>query len=149
MKFLLLLFATLVINDTRVSAQITFPKGFKQIKGERGSGLDDVYFNGRYAFSTSNEFNAYDHFDPTNDSVRNYLRSEYGVSFHLTRDSLLWGTGKFEGAFKYIIVDQGGQEFILQSYYNDEGFSSYSIWLITSLREYRKDGKAFMFPMQE
>jgi hypothetical protein len=32
------------------SAQIVFPKGFRQIKGERGSGLDDVYTNGKYSF---------------------------------------------------------------------------------------------------
>lgn len=148
-KFLGLLFVMLVINGTKyASAQISFPKGFKQIKGELGSGLDDVYSNGRYDFSTRREFLTYDEYKTNDDKFRKYVSNAYGFPFSQTKDSLLWGTGRSDdGIFYYVVVDWGGEAYVLQSYLNDNGFSYYSKWLITSIREYRKKGKEFIFPI--
>ncbi len=148
-KFLVSLFAMLVINATKCAlAQISFPKGFKQIKGELGSGLDDVYSNGRYAFSTRREFLAYDEYKTNDAKFKMYVSNAYGFPFFQTKDSLLWGTGKSDdGIFYYVVVDWGGEAYILHSYFNDSGFSYYSKWLIMSIREYRKKGKLFVFPL--
>jgi hypothetical protein len=62
-----------------------------------------------------------------------------------TTDSLLWGTGKIDGYYSYVVVDWNGEVFELFSKYNDTDFSYYSKWLIISIREYRKRGKMFMF----
>lgn len=145
----------LLFSAIAASAQIVFPKGFKQIKGERGSGLDDVYTNGKYSFQLHRESFFYDMMDGSDgykcndERFRKYVSGQFGFPFLTTKDSLLVGTGKLNDHYSYIVAGWGGDAVELMSYNNDAGFSRYSIWLLTSIREYRKKGKAFMFPMHE
>jgi len=46
----------------------------------------------------------------------------------------------------HVVVDWGGEVFEFFSKYNNADFSYYSKWLISSIREYRKKGKWFIFP---
>ena len=135
------------------SAQIVFPKGFRRIAGERGSGLDDVYTNGRYSFQFYRESFFYDMAEGSDgykwndERFRGYVSGGFGFPFVTTKDSLLVGTGKIDDHYSYIVVGWGGEAYELTSDNNDAGFSTYSIWLITTMREYRRTGKLFMWPI--
>ena len=140
---LLLLFCAI-----STSAQLSFPQGFKQIMGENGTGIEDVYTNGRYSFLTRRQPVSYD------DSVWNntkfqqqYFSAVFGFPFYRTKDSLWWGTGKVGNFYSYVVADRGGSPIELTSMYNDSGFSYYSKWLLSTIREYRRKGKIIMFPM--
>ena len=137
----------LLFYTINASAQLTFPNGFKRIKGERGSGVDDVYSNGRYSFRFHRESFFYDDYTTNDEKLKNYVSKDFGFPFYLTKDSLLWGTGKSGDVYSYVIVDRGGEAIELISYYNDSGFSYYSRWLLSILRSYQKNGRAIMFPM--
>ena len=84
-------------------SQIRFPHEFKRVKGERGSGADDYYTNGKVSFATDNPFVVYESVD-NRDSIKNFLSVTYGMSFNITRDSLYWATGLVDGFYQYIVV---------------------------------------------
>ncbi|MEI9934149.1 MAG: hypothetical protein WDM71_04720 [Ferruginibacter sp.] len=129
-------------------SQLQFPKDFKLIKGDNGAGDDDIYTNGRYSFDTHKLFREYDNYKGNDDSVKNYMSEFFGFPFHLTKDGLCWGTGKYEGSYSYVVVTSGAELFELYSKYNDTGFSFYSGWLLSTIREYKKEGKDPYFPMR-
>ncbi len=109
-------------------------------------GEDDRYSNGKEVFQTHLYWRSYDHYIWNDEKYKQYVADGMGFPFHQTRDSLLWGTGKTaDGFYSYAVVDWGGEVFELFSKYNDTDFSYYSKWLITSIREYRKKGKRFIF----
>ena len=108
MKFPFSLF--LLFYTTSSFAQLSFPKGFKRIKGENLTGIEDIYSNGRYSFQARN-------LAPNNESEWNdkkfqkFLSEDFGFPFYQTKDSLLWGTGKVGDYYSYIVVDWGGQAY--------------------------------------
>ncbi|NML37254.1 hypothetical protein HHL17_08585 [Chitinophaga sp. G-6-1-13] len=126
--------------------QVSFPAGFKLIESDNLTGEDDRYSNGKYVFQTHLLFRPYDDYTWNDEKFKQYVADGFGFPFYLTRDSLLWGTGKTNGFYSYIVVDWGGEAFELFSKYNDEDFAYYSKWLISSIREYRNKGKMFRFP---
>jgi hypothetical protein len=71
MKFVFGFF--LLFNTINTSAQLSFPKGFKRIKGERGSGLDDVYSNGRYSFQFHRESFFDDDYKTNDEKFKKYV----------------------------------------------------------------------------
>jgi len=127
-------------------SQIQFPHDFKLVKGERGSGADDYYTNGKVSFETDNPFIDHD-FVKNADSNKNFLSVSYGLPFKITRDGLYRATGLVDGSYKYIIVMAPGEPIILSSKYNDAEFSNYSSWLISTIRNYKKKGKNCSFPI--
>jgi hypothetical protein len=127
------------------SAQLSFPKGFKLIAGENPSGEDDVYTNGRYSFQTHNITRAYD-YKVNDEKFKEYVTRDFGFQFYLTKDSLLWGTGKINDTYSYVVISREGSDFELFSTYNDPQFSHYSKWLLATIREYHKKGKSTSFP---
>jgi len=135
------------------SAQIVFPEGFRQIKDDNGSGIYDVYTNGRYSFQLHRESFFYEEQEGADahkwndERFRKYVGGDFGFPFLTTKDSLLVGTGKINDHYSYIVVDWDGAAYELTSLHNDAGFSRYSEWLITTMREYRKKGKAFILPL--
>lgn len=139
-SFLFLLFAM------NTFAQATFPPGFKLIAGDNPMGEDDRYSNGKDVFQTHLFFRSYDNYEWNDDKVKEQISKGYGFPVYRTTDSLLWGTGKSGELYMYIVVDWGGEIFELFSRQNDADFSTYSKWLLTSIRDYRKKGKAFVFP---
>lgn len=126
--------------------QASFPKGFKLIKGDHPLGEDDRYSNGKDVFQTRLFFRSYDNYTWNDDKVKQQISQGYGFPLYRTADSLLWGTGKRDELYFYIVVDWGGEILELFSRENDADFSTYSKWLITSVREYRKKGRLFIFP---
>lgn len=131
------------------SAQLSFPKGFKSVQGENGSGEDDVYTNGRYSFQTHQMFRSYDNYVENDENFRKYVSESFGFHFYQTKDGLLWGTGKVKSVYSYIIVTWYGEAIELFSTHNDKGFSQYSRWLLNTLRTYHREGKAAVFPMRD
>lgn len=126
--------------------QAAFPKGFKLIEGDNLTGEDDRYSNGRDVFQMHMYFRSYDgDFKWNDDKYKQYVAEGIGYQLYRTTDSLLWGTGKIDDYYSYVVVDWHGEVFELFSKYNDADFSYYSKWLISSIREYRKKGKRFMF----
>jgi hypothetical protein len=130
------------------SAQLSFPKGFKRVKGENLTGVDDVYSNGRYSFQTHRVSVAYDQYTGNDEAFSRYVSTDFGFPFHRTKDGLLWGTGKSGGFYSYIVVDWSGDAFELFSKYDDEGFSFYSRWLLSTIRGMHREGKMIIFPME-
>lgn len=126
--------------------QVSFPNGFKLIEGDNLMGEDDNYSNGKDVFRTYPLFRSFDDYTWNDDKFKQYVVDYFGFPFYRTKDSLLWGTGQKGGFYSYVVVDKGGQGFELYSQYNDTDFANYSKWLITSMREYRKKGKLFVFP---
>ncbi|MFI5155927.1 MAG: hypothetical protein ACHQEM_07060 [Chitinophagales bacterium] len=129
-------------------SQLKFPKGFQLVDGENLSGQDDIYTNGKYSFQSHQFFRDYD-FWGNNDSVKAYMTGILGFPFHLTKDSLYWGTGKIQGFYSYVVVSWDADVFELFSKYDDSGFSYYSGWLISTMRKYKKQGKLIMFPIHK
>jgi len=124
--------------------QASFPEGFKLIKGDNGTGDDDRYSNGKDVFQMHMYFRSYEgDFTWNDDNYKKHIEGAYPL--YRTADSLLWGTGKIDDYYSYTVVDWHGEVFELYSEQNDADFSKYSKWLITSIREYRKKGKKFMF----
>ncbi|UYQ94996.1 hypothetical protein MKQ68_07800 [Chitinophaga horti] len=128
--------------------QISFPKGFKLIAGDNLTGEDDRYSNGKYVFATYPLFRPFEDDIWKDDQFKKHVADYFGFPFYQTRDSLLWGTGKKGDVYSYVIVDKGGQGFELYSRYNDADFAHHSKWLLNTMREYRKKGKLFIFPMR-
>ncbi|MGF6846535.1 hypothetical protein QFZ51_001770 [Chitinophaga sp. W3I9] len=126
--------------------QASFPKGFKLIEGDNPMGEDDRYSNGKDVFQIHLFWRAYDNYTWNDDKVKQDIAKGYGFPIYRTTDSLLWGTGKTDDLYFYIVVDWGGEIFELFSRDNDADFATYSKWLISSIREYRKKGKWFIFP---
>jgi len=139
-SFLFLLYAMISLG------QASFPKGFKLIEGDNPMGEDDRYSNGKDVFQTHLYWRSYDNYTWNDEKYKQYVAEAYGFPLYRTTDSLLWGTGKTDGLYFYVVVDWGGEVFELFSKYNDADFSYYSKWLISSIREYRKKGKWFIFP---
>lgn len=137
---LMLLFATSAFG------QAVFPTGFKLIEGSHPLGEDDRYTNGKDAFQTHLYWRSFDDYKWNDDQYKKYVADAYGFELYRTKDSLLWGTGVNEGFYTYVVVDWGGEVFELYSKVNDADFSTYSKWLLSSIREYRKQGKWFIFP---
>lgn len=135
-----LLYATTTIG------QITFPAGFRLLKGSTALGEDDLYTNGRYFLQSHLLFRSYDEYSWNDEKFKLYVSGTFGYPFYRTKDSLLWGTGKIAKSYSYIVVDWGGEAFELFSEYSDAGFSYYSTWLLSSIRDYRRSGKRFVFP---
>jgi hypothetical protein len=140
LSFLLLLFWS------SASSQIKFPSDFKLIKGERGSGADDSYTNGKVTFETDNPFVEHD-FVKNVDSNKNFLSVSYRLPFKITKDGLYQATGLVDGIYKYIIVVPPGIPIILSSKDKNAEFFNYSTWLISTIREYKKKGKNCSFPI--
>ncbi|WP_146616153.1 hypothetical protein [Chitinophaga dinghuensis] len=136
----------LLICVTTTYGQISFPKGFKLIKGDNLMGEDDRYSNGKDVFQTHLFWRSYDNYTWNDDNVKLDISKGYGFPMYRTTDSLLWGTGKTDELYFYVVVDWNGEIFELFSRENDADFAGYSKWLITSMREYRKKGKTFLFP---
>ncbi|WP_143059114.1 hypothetical protein [Chitinophaga arvensicola] len=86
-----------------------------------------------------------DDFNWNDEKYKQHIADCMGYPMYRTTDSLLWGTGKMNGYYSYVVVDWNGEVFELISEQNDADFSYYSKWLISSIREYRKRGKMFMF----
>jgi hypothetical protein len=126
--------------------QASFPKGFKLIEGDHPMGEDDRYSNGKDVFQTHLYWRSFDNYTWNNEKYKQYVAESYGFPLYRTTDSLLWGTGKNDDLYFYVVVDWGGEVFELFSRNNDADFSYYSKWLISSIREYRKKGKWFIFP---
>lgn len=142
---LFLFFSNDASSQSKLPNEFRFPKEFKLIKGERGSDADDQYSNGKYIFDQQLMF--VDHeFTRNDDSVKNYMSHSFGFPFRLTKDGLCWGTGKKEGYYSYIVITSHGTVFELYSTYNDNGFSSWSVWLLKNIRAYEKTGKSAYFP---
>ena len=139
-SFLFLLYAMTTVG------QASFPKGFKLIKGDNPMGEDDRYSNGKDVFQTHLFWRAYDNYLWNDDKVKQDIEGGYKFPIYRTADSLLWGTGKNNGLYFYVVVDWNGEIFELFSEDNDADFATYSKWLITSIRAYRKKGKWFIFP---
>jgi len=144
---LLLAFLLIIICNSAYS-QIRFPKNFKLIKGDNGIGSDDVYTDSKYSFDTYNFFNEGIDFEFKNndDSTKKYLRGICGFTFHITKDSLYWGTGIYQPGFYSYIIVVDGEVLELYSKYNDAGFSYYSKWLLSAIR---KDRSNAFFPMRD
>jgi hypothetical protein len=130
------------------SAQLSFPKGFRLVDGGNLSGQDDVYTNGRYSFQTHQLFREYD-YKGNDEGVKKVVRDFFKFPFYLTKDSLCWGTGKMEGLYSYVVVTWDREIIELSSPYNDKGFSDYSKWLLTTVRNYRRERKLIMFPIRD
>jgi hypothetical protein len=126
--------------------QASFPTGFKLTKGDNPMGEDDRYSNGKDVFQTHLYWRSYDDYTWNDENYKQYVAEAFGFPLYRTTDSLLWGTGKTDGFYSYVVVNWGGEVFELFSKYNDADFSYYSKWLISSIREYRKKGKSFIFP---
>lgn len=146
MKYLFIFLFLFYVKTT--VGQITFPKGFKLIAGDNLTGEDDRYTNGKDVFLTYPLFRPFDNYTWNDDQFKQYVTDYFGFPFYRTKDSLLWGTGQRGKFYSYVVVSQGGQGFELSSQYNDTDFSNYSKWLINTMRDYDKKGKAFMFPMR-
>lgn len=137
----------LIIVYSAGFSQIKFPKDFNLVKGENGSGLDDYFTNGKYSFNTRNLFADHD-FKSYSDSVREFISLAYNFPFKITKDGFYWGTGLQDGFYLYVIVTPPyGVVFELSSKNNDKGFSQYSKWLLSTLREYRRKGNDYSFPV--
>lgn len=142
------LFTTLLLLLATTSfSQLSFPKGFHLVPGENLSGDDDVYTNGKYSFDTHKIFRDYD-YKGNDEGVRKYVTDFFGFPFHLTKDSLCWGTGKSNNLYCYIVVTKSAEVIELYSATNDAGFSYYSKWLLDTIRKYEKEGKVAIFPMR-
>lgn len=144
MKYYVSFFFLLLTLHT--CGQAVFPKGFKLIAGDHPLGEDDRYSNGKDVIQTHLFFRSYDNYEWNDDKVKKEISEGYGFPLYRTADSLLWGTGKKDELYFYIVVDWGGEIFELFSRQNDADFSTYSKWLISSIRDYRKKGKWFVFP---
>ncbi|RFS20507.1 hypothetical protein DVR12_18230 [Chitinophaga silvatica] len=132
---------------TTALGQTSFPAGFKLIKGDNPMGDHDRYSNGKYVFQSHLYWRSYDDYTWNDEKYKQYVAEGLGYPFYQTKDSLLWGTGKTtDGLYSYSVVDYNGEVYELFSQYNDADFSKYSKWLISSIREYRKQGKVFIFP---
>lgn len=126
--------------------QATFPAGFKLIEDDNATGEDDRYSNGKDVFQMHMYFRAYDgDYDWNDDKYKQFIAESIGYPVYRTTDSLLWGTGKVGEYYSYLVVDRNGEVFELFSKYNDADFATYSKWLLSSVRTYRKNGKIFMF----
>jgi len=134
-----------VISSSIAFSQLKFPKEFKLIKGDNGAGDDDIYTDGQYAFDTHQLFRDYD-YHGNDDSVKSYMTDFFGFPFKITKDSLCWGTGKKDGFYSYVVVTWQAEVFELYSVHNDSKFSYYSNWLLSTIREYKKEGKDPYFP---
>ncbi len=143
----ILLSAIFIFISTIAFSQIRFPKNFKLIKGDNGSGRDDIYTDGKYSFDTHQLFTDFE-FKIGNDSTRKYASDFFGFPFHLTKDSLYLGTGIREGFYTYVVITWSGENIELYSKYYDSTFAYYSMWLISTIREYRKEGKVAFFPIR-
>jgi hypothetical protein len=143
----ILLTVIFIFISTISFSQIRFPKGFKLVKGDNGTGRDDIYTDGKYNFDTHQLFVDVD-FKINSDSTRKYLSNFFGFPFCLTKDSLCWGTGTKQGLYTYVVVTASGDNIELYSKFNDSTFSYYSKWLISTIREYRKEGKDPYFPIR-
>jgi hypothetical protein len=139
--------AIFILFSTAAFSQIQFPKGFKLIKGENDAARDDIYTDGIHAFDTHQVFVDFS-FTRNNDSSVKYVSDYFGFPFHLTKDSLCWGTGIRQGFYLYVVITWGGENIELYSKYNDDKFAYYSKWLITTIRNYRKEGKDAYFPIR-
>src|SRR5689334_14473068 len=117
-----LFFAFIFLSAGNILGQIPFPKGFRLVKGESTVGLDDVYTNGKYVFQT-HRTGAY-----PDSNITKALNESFGFQFHQTKDSILWGTGRVNNGFSYVVF--GGELIELSSPKNDSGFSYYSKWLL-------------------
>jgi hypothetical protein len=85
----ILLPAIFLFISTIAFSQIRFPKNFKLIRGENGTGIDDIYTDGKYSFDTHNVFMDFD-FNKNNDSSIKYISGFFEFPFQLTKDSLFW-----------------------------------------------------------
>ena len=146
MKYLVSFLLLFYVTDTL--GQISFPKGFEIIADDNRTGDYDKYTNGKHVFVTYPFFRPFDGDLWKDDEFKNSVIRYFGFPFYQTRDSILWGTGQRGKFYSYVIVDRGGQGFELYSQYNDADFANYSKWLINTMREYRKEGKSFRFPMR-
>jgi hypothetical protein len=135
-----------LLLSTCAFSQLKFPKEFKLIKGDNGTGADDIYTNGKYYFDCHNLFNGGSDFDYKNNdnATKNYIADFFGFPFHITKDSLYWGSGKYQNYYSYVVVTEG-EVLELYSKYNDSRFSYYSTWLLSAVR---KDRHNAFFPMR-
>jgi len=135
-----------LLHTMSTLGQAIFPKGFKLIEGDNLTGEDDRYSNGKDVFQIHMYFRTYDgDYNGNDDKYKQHIAERIGYQMYRTSDSLLWGTGKIGEYYSYVVVDWHGEVFELFSKCNDADFSYYSKWLISSIREYRKKGKMFMF----
>ena len=139
------IFCSLLFISNLVFSQISLPKKFKCIDMSGQTNNRDNYFtDGTYSFHHEvwgREFeNEKDFLD--------YFIDKYKSSCPIkkTRDGLYWGTGVFEGKYKYIIlIPNELATSILSSNINGTQFSNYSSWLLQQVRNNLSSGKDLYF----
>lgn len=128
-------------------SQIKFPKDFKLVRGENGAGRNDYFTNGKYSFSTDNLFADHD-YKEKDDGTKRFISTAYGFLFKTTKDGFYWGTGYRDGFYWYVVIaPPNGEVYELTSKLKDKGFSKYSAWLLSTIREYKQEHKNYSFPI--
>jgi hypothetical protein len=133
-------------------AQINLPKNFKLVKGPSPIGRDDYYTDGQNTFSHDTPFQADQ--PASNNDITNFLSHSYHVPFSKTKDGLFCGTGftdffigdKLFKKYIYVIVANSTAT-ILSSKTNDSQFSTYSKWLLNSVRSNISNGHDLVFKL--
>ena len=139
----LLLILICVFTTITMQAQLKVPAGFVYVAGDNPSGRDAYYKSGNYILYEDAPFQSGE--DPATDqAMKNYLKSYYGVAFTKTSDGLFYGTGLSNQRYWYIVVS-GAFAYILSATENGTVFSNYSSWLLKSIRDAINNGKQLYF----
>ena len=126
---------------TYINAQIKLPVNFYLVKGQSPVGRDDYYTDGQYRLNIGTPFQGG---EPDIEERKRLLSIAFGFNFNITKDGILYGTGVNNSNFKYVVI-ANGFSFVLTSKNNNKGFSNYSIWLLSEIRNSLRTKKRIYF----
>jgi len=83
MKYFFGLF--LLLYTVTTLGQVSFPAGFRLVKGSNPLGEDDMYTNGKYSFQSHLFFRSYDEYSWNDEKFKQYVREAFG--FQVSKES--------------------------------------------------------------
>ena len=126
-------------------SQISLAKGFKCADMSIETNMRDNYFSdGTFRFQSE----AWGREVEAAGDILTLIRNNYEnkIVFRKTKDGLYWGTGAFNGEFKYVIIIPNQVTTVMvSSPKKGIEFSNYSAWLLQQIRNNIRSSKDFYF----
>ena len=141
-KFNLILTILFLSLITKISvSQISLPKSFSCVTSDIHQ-RENYFSDGNYRFHS--EAWGREVQDPS--EMKGLMEDNYGhkIVFNKTKDNLYWGTGIYNGEYKYIvIIPDALTTVVLSSPKKGTQFSNYSTWLLQQIRNNHSGDKEY------
>ncbi len=139
-KFVLtVLFLSLIVTES--FSQISLPKGFRCIISDIHQ-RENYFSDGTYRFHSEAWGREVQEPSEMKELMENNY--EHKIVFNKTKDNLYWGTGLYNGEYKYIvIIPDALTTVVLSSSRKGTQFSNYSAWLLQQIRNNHSGDKEY------